>query len=111
MPKRSDVSAAPSASGKPSQAIPSIRARLACVVRRITAHPPVAYAPDCLASLEKLVLHQFMQQRTDASALFFGAGDDIVQCRAVAEGNLAAGGVDGELAGKVLQERARLGRQ
>src|SRR5258708_2572634 len=100
MPNRSDVSAAPSESGRPSQARPSIRAKRQRFGRRITALP--------LAGLEKAALHQFMQQGANTAALFFRAGDDVVQSRAVAEGDVASGGVDRELSGEVMQERVRI---
>ena len=54
-------------------------------------------------------MNDLMQQRADAATLFINGGDDRTDLVAVAEGDLAARGIDEEFLREIFQERAAVG--
>ena len=59
-----------------------------------------------LPGLEEWALGEFMDERAEAAGVFLGVGDDGSDWVAVSEGDVAAGGVDGQLLRKVLQQQS-----
>src|SRR3954468_8423247 len=95
-------SSAPRAIGAQQQAMLRINAAKNKIGLRCIARQP-------LSRLEQAVLHQLMEQGTDAAALFVGAAHHVVQRLAISEGDVAAGGVDCQLLREVAQECVRIG--
>src|SRR5688500_5327458 len=54
--------------------------------------------------MKELALHHLVQQGANSPALFTCLFDDCLNCRAVTEGESAAGGVDRELLGEIAQQ-------
>src|SRR5579872_5219135 len=72
--------------------------------RLMTARRRIISAP--LVGLEDRAFDQFVHQASDAAPMGLSALDDAGEVVAVAEGDVAAGGVAGQLLHEILQEAA-----